>query len=192
VVEAADTLQARAEQEAAEALAKATAQAQALLEQSQREAARLAETARDEASAVTEAAHTEAERMAQLAEAARAETEQLAQAGHARAEQIAHPAPSDPEQLSTRGSGAAAPLAVHETPPAEPDVQVEPDRQGPESGATVSGDSTPAAEAAPREAEEQTNQAAPQAFTPPPVSVEDLATVSSLPRLGILSRLRDR
>jgi hypothetical protein len=31
-----------------------------------------------------------------------------------------------------------------------------------------------------------------RAFTPPPVSVEDLATVSSLPRLGILNRLRDR
>jgi len=192
VVEATETLQARAEQEAAEAVAKATAQAQALLEQSQREAARLAETVRNEASAVTQAAHTEAERMAQLAEAARTEAEQLTQAAHARAERIAHPAPSDVEQLLTLGSGAAAPLAVPETPSAEPDVQVELDREGPESGATISGDSNPAPEAAPREAEEQTNQAAPQAFTPPPVSVEDLATVSSLPRLGIRSRLRDR
>ena len=55
----------------------------------------------------------------------------------------------------------------------------------------VSGDSDPAAEPAPHVAEEHTAQPDQRTFTPPPVSVEDLATVSSLPRLG-LGRLRGR
>ena len=130
--------------------------------------------------------------MAQLAEAARMEAQRLVDDAHADVGQIADAAPADGEQLSARDIEAAAPPALPEIPPAEPDRQVELDAQVPESGAAVPGDADLVPEPAPQKAEEQTSQAAPQAFTPPPVSVEDLATVSTLPRLGILGRLRDR
>jgi hypothetical protein len=185
VVEATKALRARAEREATEMVAAASAQAEALIEHARGEAAGLTEAARSEAVALAQAARTEA---AELAHAARAEAEQiermgrtegeeLAQAARAEAEPIPQ-APTEAEQLLTRAS------AVPEAPPAP---------EAPAGGSELRAEPV-AEEFEPEVAvgEPEAQPAEPRAFTPPPVSVEDLATVSSLPRLGIRSRLRDR
>lgn len=169
VIEAAETLQARAEQETAELLAHARSEAQALLEQGRSDAAQLAEAARSEAAKLTESARMQA---AEVASAAQTEAEQTVQAAAAEAERLAEAARAETERSAPEQSETEQ-LPEEHRPPAEPEVGISAGDGGPDAEPTAAGE----------------NEG--RGFTPPPVSVEDLAT-SSLPRLGILNRLRDR
>lgn len=169
VNEAGQALQAQARREADETLAAATAEARALVEQARRDAAEVADSARSAAAAVADSARDEA---AELTAAARTEAEQLTTAARSEADQLTQTARVEAEQRAGSPAGGAE------------------DGRHPE--ATVPSAVEPEPVAAAVEPEESAGQADPGAFTPPPLSVEDLATVSSLPRLGIRNRLRGR
>jgi cell division septum initiation protein DivIVA len=172
MVEAGQALQLHAEQEKTELLAQASAQAQALLEQARSDAAQLTEAARSEAAAI--------------GEAARSQAAQLTSAAHAEAEHVVQAAAVEADQLVREAQVTEVPSTEVEAPPEREPAPVEAEATvtEPESAPEPEPTSAPPDGSGPREDDQR-------AFTPPPVSVEDLATVSSLPRLGILNRLRD-
>ena len=192
----AHALRARAEREAAEKIAIATDHAEAILQDAHREAQELAAAAQRQAEELA-AAQRQAEELA----AAQRQAEELA-AAQRQAEELAA-AQREAEELAAAQREAEKLLAQNQAPvdagyddgDAEsgdpPQVeQGASEVEEPEAGyparepeASAEGES-PMEEQA--ESSAETGEPELPSFTPPPLSVEDLATVSRLPILGKL------
>lgn len=155
--------QARAEEEAAETRALAEAQATAVLERTNAETDAIADAARREASELVAAAHREADDLVR----------------RARERAVVAGAPS-----GERGTSGESAWPADGTP-APADVVVSEIRFPPEASLA---DDEPAA-AQPREETESQDEVP---FTPPPLTLEDLAAVTSLPRFEALNPFRKR